>query len=185
MRGPQAIDLVEHVTSNYASRLHDGQAQYSALLYPHGGFVDDIVLHRMAGDHYLLCVNAANQEKDYQWIISQNRYEAEVEFASDRYAQLAIQGPKAQAALAKLTDTDLSSIAYYCFAHGEVAGEPAIIAPDRLHRRRWIRDIHRTGCKRSHVERHPRSRERIRHPPLRPWRTQHAPPRSGDVALRP
>ena len=128
VRGPQAIDLVEHVTSNYASRLHDGQAQYSALLYPHGGFVDDIVLHRMAGDHYLLCVNAANQEKDYQWIISQNRYEAEVEFASDRYAQLAIQGPKAQAALAKLTDTDLSSIAYYCFAHGEVAGEPAIIA---------------------------------------------------------
>ncbi len=128
VRGPQAINLVEHVASNYASRLEDGQAQYSALLYPHGGFVDDIVLHRIGGDHYLLCVNAANQEKDYEWIISQNRFEAQVELASDRYAQLAIQGPKAQAALAKLTDTDLSSIAYYRFAHGAVAGGPAIIA---------------------------------------------------------
>ena len=126
--GPQATDLVEHVTSNYASRLHDGQAQYSALLYPHGGFVDDIVLHRMAEDRYLLCVNAANQEKDYEWIISKNRFEAEVELASDKFAQLAIQGPKAQAALAKLTDTDLLLIAYYRFAHGEVAREPAIIA---------------------------------------------------------
>lgn len=126
--GPQAIDLIEHVTSNYAGGLHDGQAQYSALLYPHGGFVDDIVLHRITGDHYLLCVNAANQEKDYKWIVSQNKFEAEVEFASDRYAQLAIQGPKAQATLTKLTDTDLSSIAYYRFTRGVVMGEPAIIA---------------------------------------------------------
>ena len=128
IRGPQALDLVEHVTTNQASRLEDGQAQYSALLYPRGTFVDDVLVHRLATDHYLLCVNASNQEKDYDWIASRNSFDAQVEFASEKYAQLAIQGPRGLETLNGITDTDLSAIAYYRFARAKALGVPAIIA---------------------------------------------------------
>ena len=128
IRGPRALELVEHLTPNAVSKLQDGQAQYSALLYPNGTFVDDILVHRMAADHYFLCVNASNQEKDYQWIVDQNKIGAEVEFASEKYVQLAIQGPRALATLAKLTHVDLAAIRYYWFTRGEVLGVPAIIA---------------------------------------------------------
>ena len=128
IRGPRALDLVEHVTPNQASRLEDGQVQYSALLYPRGTFVDDVLVHRLATDHYLLCVNASNQEKDYDWIASQNSFDAQVEFASEKYAQLAIQGPRGLETLSRITDTDLSAIAYYRFARAKALGVPAIIA---------------------------------------------------------
>jgi aminomethyltransferase len=128
IRGPRALELVEHLTPNAVSKLQDGQAQYSALLYPNGTFVDDILVHRMSADHYFLCVNASNQEKDYQWIVDQNKIGAEVEFASEKYVQLAIQGPRALATLAKLTDVDLAAVRYYWFTRGEVLGVPAIIA---------------------------------------------------------
>lgn len=128
IRGPQAVDLVDFVTSNSASSLQDGQAQYSGLLYPSGTFVDDLIVHRISADHYFLCVNAANQEKDFEWINSHNKFDAEVEFAGPKYVQLAIQGPKALATLSKLTDTDIESIRYYWFALGKVSGAPALIA---------------------------------------------------------
>ena len=128
IRGPQALDLVQYVAVNDASRLEDGQAQYSALLYEHGGFVDDILVHKVSDGHYFLCVNASNQEKDFEHIRGLNRFEAELEFASDRYTQLAIQGPKALATLQKLTATPLSEIRYYHFVDGEVSGVPARIA---------------------------------------------------------
>ena len=128
IRGPEALRLVDYVTTNHAARLRDGQAQYSALLYEHGGFVDDILVHRLAADHYFLCVNAANQEKDYEHIRQANRYDAEVELASSRYAQLAIQGPRALPALAKLVSLDLAAIRYYRFVDGEAAGITARIA---------------------------------------------------------
>ncbi len=128
IRGPEALTLVEHLTPNAVSRLADGQAQYSALLYPKGTFVDDILVHRVAADHYFLCVNASNQEKDFEWIVSQNQFDAEVEFASEKYVQLAIQGPRALETLAKLTATNLPPIGYYWFTHGEVLGAPALIA---------------------------------------------------------
>lgn len=128
IRGPQALTFVDYLTPNSASKLKNGQAQYSALLYEHGGFVDDILVHKVADDHYFLCVNASNQDKDYAHIVEHNRFEAEVEFASPRYAQLAVQGPKAPAILQKLTATDLSAIKYYWFADGEVSGIPARIA---------------------------------------------------------
>ena len=128
IRGPQALDLVEHVTPNQASRLKDGQAQYSALLYPPGTFVDDVLVHRFTSDHYFLCVNASNQEKDYSWIVSQNSFEAQVEFTSEKYVQLAIQGPQALETLGKLTATDLSAIHYYWFVQDYVQGVPAMIA---------------------------------------------------------
>ena len=128
VRGPQALELVNFVTCNDAALLADGQAQYSGLLYPSGGFVDDILVHRMDARHYFLCVNASNQDKDFDWIVSQNKFDSEVEFASRNYVQLAIQGPKALETLGKLTATDLAKIRYYWFERGEILDVPAIIA---------------------------------------------------------
>jgi len=128
IRGPEAFRLTDFVTTNAVARLQPGQIQYSALLYPHGGFVDDILVHKVAEDHYFLCVNAANQEKDYKHIAAENRWDAEVEFASERYAQLAIQGPRALATLQRLTPADLSSLRYYHFLDGEAARARARIA---------------------------------------------------------
>ncbi len=128
IRGPEALLLANFVTTNDVARLKDGQIQYSGLLYSHGGFVDDILVHRVAADHYFLCVNAANQEKDFEHIRAANRSSAAVEFASERYAQLAIQGPHALATLQKLTSAALASIRYYHFTDGEVCGVPARIA---------------------------------------------------------
>jgi aminomethyltransferase len=128
IRGPQAAALIDWLTSNAVSRLQDGQVQYSGLLYPNAGFVDDILVHRIAADHYFLCVNASNQRKDYDWIVSQNRFAAEVEFAGEKYAQIAIQGPRALATLSRLTETNLEAIRYYWFVRGRVSGAPAIIA---------------------------------------------------------
>jgi aminomethyltransferase len=128
VRGPEALKLVDYATTNAAARLKDGQAQYSGLLYEHGGFADDILVHRVASDHYFLCVNAANQEKDYAHLRYLNRFDCEVEYSSERYAQLAVQGPAALATLQKLTPVDLGSIRYYWFTDGAVAGAPARIA---------------------------------------------------------
>jgi aminomethyltransferase len=128
IRGPEALNLVNYVSSNDASRLRTGQAQYSGLMYDHGGFVDDILVHKVDDDHYFLCVNASNQEKDYDYIVLMNRMKATVEYASERYAQVAIQGPKAIEILQKLTATPLQPIKYYHFVDGEVDGVWARIA---------------------------------------------------------
>ena len=129
IRGPEALALVNYVSSNNAAKLKIGQAHYSGLLYDHGGFVDDILVHKVDDDHFFLCVNASNQEKDYDYISTVNRtFKATVEYASVRYAQLAIQGPNGAATLQKLTRTDLPTIRYYWFTDGEVAGVPARIA---------------------------------------------------------
>jgi aminomethyltransferase len=128
IRGPEAAHLTDFVTTNAVRKLKTGQAHYSGLLYEHGGFVDDILVHKVADDHYFLCVNASNQDKDFAHIAAQNKFDAVVENNGDRYAQLAIQGPKARATLQKLTLVDLSAIKYYWFTDGEVAGTPARIA---------------------------------------------------------
>jgi aminomethyltransferase len=132
IRGPEALNLVNWVTTNDASKLSAGQAQYSALLYPHGGFVDDILVHKIAGDRFFLCVNAANQDKDYQHIAQNNQennpFEAQVENVGDHYAQLAVQGPRALETIQKLTPVELGSISYYHFVDGIVSGAPARIA---------------------------------------------------------
>jgi aminomethyltransferase len=128
IHGPEAERLVNFVATNNASKLQIGQAQYSALLYAHGGFVDDILVHKVAPDHFFLCVNASNQEKDFEHISAQNGFDAVAEFTSERYAQLAVQGPKARATLQKLTDVDLAKIKYYWFVDGTVDGEPVRIA---------------------------------------------------------
>ena len=128
IRGPEAVRLADHVTTNHVARLQIGQAHYSGLLYEQGGFVDDILVHKVAEDHIFLCVNASNQDKDFEHIRSLNRFDAQVENAGGRWAQIAIQGPRAQATLQKLTPVDLSAIKYYWFTDGEVSGVPARIA---------------------------------------------------------
>jgi aminomethyltransferase len=128
VRGPQALDLVQHVTVNDASKLKLGQAQYSALLYEHGGFVDDILVHKVADEHYFLCVNASNQDKDYEHIVANNRFDATVENAGPRFAQLAVQGPLATGVVQKLTDVNLAPIKRYHFVDGHFCDVPARIA---------------------------------------------------------
>src|ERR1700761_580157 len=128
VRGPQAQQLVDYVSTNNAAKLKVGQAQYSGLLYEHGGFVDDILVHKVSDTHYFLCVNASNQEKDFEHIQAHNNFDAAVEFASDRYAQIAVQGPKALTILQKLTKADLNAIKYYWFLDDAVSGIPARIA---------------------------------------------------------
>jgi aminomethyltransferase len=126
--GPEALRAVDFLTTNAAPTLKIGQVQYSGLLYQHGGFVDDVLVHKVADDHYFLCVNAANQEKDYEHIRTTNRWQATVVYASERYAQLAIQGPQAMATLQKLTSVNLVEIRSYRFVDGAVVGVPARIA---------------------------------------------------------
>jgi aminomethyltransferase len=128
IRGKEAASFTEFVTTNHVGKLKIGQAHYSGLLYPHGGFVDDILVHKVTDNHFFLCVNAANQEKDFEHILAHNRFDAQVELTSGRYAQIAIQGPNAKATLQKITPVDLGSIKYYWFSDGEVSGTPARIA---------------------------------------------------------
>ena len=121
--GPQALDAVQHISMNDASRLVPGQAHYSAMLYPEATFVDDIIVHKIADEHYLFVINAGTREKDAGWV-EQNvgGFRCKAENVSDDYTQIAIQGPKGQALLQKLTDTDLSPIKNYWFTFGTVCG---------------------------------------------------------------
>jgi aminomethyltransferase len=128
IRGPEAARLTDFVTTNAVHKLKTGQAHYSGLLYEHGGFVDDILVHKVSDEHYFLCVNASNQDKDFEHIAAHNHFDAVVENAGERYAQLAIQGPKAAETLQKLTPVDLGGIKYYWFTDGEVSSTPARIA---------------------------------------------------------
>ncbi len=128
VHGPQSLDLIDYLCSNRAANLENGQAQYSGLLNPAGGFVDDLLVHRMGSNHYFLCVNAGTQEKDYDWLLKNNSFDAAVELVSDKYAQLAIQGPKALEVASQLTESNLYDMRYYWFKQGDFAGVEAIIA---------------------------------------------------------
>jgi aminomethyltransferase len=123
-RGPGALAAVQHVTMNDASRLKDGQAQYSALLTPQGCFVDDLLVHRMSENDYLLVVNAGNKDKDYAWIMKQVGAWPSVKITDDSAStsQIAVQGPRGLETLQKLTKTELAGIKNYWFTWGEVAG---------------------------------------------------------------
>jgi len=118
-----ALAAVQHITMNDASKLAVGQAQYSAMLYPEGTFVDDVIVHRLGEDDFLLVINAGTREKDINWVrASTKRFDCVVEELSDAYTQLAIQGPRAADILQKLTDAELSGIKNYWFTHGTVCG---------------------------------------------------------------
>lgn len=125
IRGPQALDAVQWITMNDASKLQEGQAQYSALLYPEGTFVDDVIVHKLGQNDYLLVINAGTREKDYGWVRKNvARFRGHADDVGDYYTQLAIQGPKAESTLQKLTNVDLSGIKNYWFKHGTVCGLP-------------------------------------------------------------
>lgn len=128
VRGPHALALVQHVTSNDAAKLSIGQAQYSGLMTPKGTFVDDLLVHKISDSHYFLCVNAGNQDRDHAHIVEHNKFGAEVENAGPRYSQIAIQGPRALELLQKLTKVPLAPIKYYWFVFGGVSGVECLIA---------------------------------------------------------
>ncbi|MBW3127862.1 glycine cleavage system aminomethyltransferase GcvT [Hymenobacter profundi] len=127
VRGPQALGLIQRVTTNDASKLQDGKAQYSCLPNEEGGIVDDLLVYKLADEDYLLVVNAGNIDKDWAWISARNTEGAELENQSEQWSLFAVQGPKAAAALQSLTDTDLASIPYYSFVQGTLAGAPGVI----------------------------------------------------------
>lgn len=129
--GPQALAAVQHITCNDASKLAIGQIQYSALTTPTAGFVDDILVYRVAADHFMLVVNASNIVKDYEWIQNNTRQrggDVSVVNASSRYALIAIQGPESEAILQTLTTMDLPAMQYYWFGTGEVAGQRVTVS---------------------------------------------------------
>jgi aminomethyltransferase len=128
-RGPGALAAVQHIAMNDASKLADGQAHYSALLTPSGAFVDDILVHRLSPNDYLLVVNAGTTDKDFAWIKQQvgGRPGIHLSNYSSYYSQLALQGPRALDTLAKLTKVDLASIKNYWFTWGTVAGIPNVM----------------------------------------------------------
>jgi aminomethyltransferase len=128
LAGPQALAAVKHISMNDASKLAIGQAQYSALLYPQGTFVDDVIVHRLAEDDYLLVINAGTREKDFNWVRDNTRqFDCAVENLSDDFTQIAIQGPQGVNLLQKLTDTDLSKVKFYWVTQGQVCGIPNIL----------------------------------------------------------
>ncbi len=123
LAGREALAAVQHISMNDASRLAIGQAQYSALLYPQGTFVDDVIVHRLGEDEYLLVINAGTREKDFNWVHENTRqFDCKVEHLSDDFTQIAIQGPKAVDVLQKLTDADLSTVKFYWVTRGTVCG---------------------------------------------------------------
>lgn len=127
VKGPHALEFLQEITSNNVAALLPGKVQYSCLPNETGGIVDDLVVYDYGGDKYMMVVNAANIEKDWDWCVSHNRVGVELENSSDRIGQLAVQGPKALSTLQKLTSLDLSEIAYYTFKVGELAGVPEVI----------------------------------------------------------
>ena len=185
--GKDALKTVQHLTCNDASRLKTGQAQYSALLTPDGTFVDDILVYRMAPNHFMLVVNAANTAKAYDWIIEQAKTvgEAAVVDSSARYALIAVQGPAALDTVQPLTGADLGRACRTRFTYGEVAQARALISrtgytgedgfeiyvPPNMADRVW-QALLQAGA-------------RGRRGAVRPRRARHAAARGGDAPLRP
>jgi aminomethyltransferase len=127
LKGEKALDLIQLVTSNDASKLTDGKIQYSCLPNDKGGIVDDLLVYRYSENQYYLVVNASNIEKDWNWISKHNTFGVDMQNMSDDMSLLAVQGPKAILALQKLTEVDLSAMEYYTFKLGELAGIKDVI----------------------------------------------------------
>ena len=122
LKGPQALDLIQKFSSNDASKLFDGKAQYSCMPNGKGGIVDDLIIYRISENEYFLVVNASNIEKDWNWISSLNDLDVEMTNVSDEYTLLAIQGPQAATSMQSLTDVNLTEMPYYTFQYATFAG---------------------------------------------------------------
>ena len=129
VKGEKALDFLQYITSNDVSKLEAGKAQYTCFPNGKGGIVDDLILYMYSTTKYLLVVNAGNIDKDWAWVNQHNdeRFNVSLENASDKYGQLAVQGPKATEMLQKLTDAELSAIPYYCFREWSFAGVQGVI----------------------------------------------------------
>lgn len=125
--GNQAANLLQYITVNDVSKLVPGKAQYSAMCYPDGGIVDDLIIYMLGENRYMMVVNASNREKDFEWIQTNNTMNALVEDLSDEMCLLAVQGPESEKILQKLTDSDLSEIPFYSFATSTLAGTDNVI----------------------------------------------------------
>src|SRR5690554_7562311 len=128
--GPKALELIQKISSNYASQMVNGQAQYTYLPNENGGIVDDLIVYKLEDEKYLLVVNASNIDKDWEWISKYNTYGAEMRNLSDEYSLLAIQGPKAIEAMQSLTSEDLSAIKFYHFKVADFGGIENVIISD-------------------------------------------------------
>ncbi len=129
VKGPGSLDYLQHLVTNDISGMTDGGILYSVMCYENGGVVDDLLVHRHAEDHYFLCINASNTDKDFEWAASHTGgFDVQAENISPQTAQLALQGPKALNVLKTLTDEDIDAIAYYRFIRGKVNGVDCIIA---------------------------------------------------------
>jgi len=122
IKGPEALELLQYIGSNDASKVKVGQAQYTCLTNEKGGIVDDLIIYRMSEDEWMLVVNASNIDKDWEWINKHNKFDVEIENRSDQLSLLAIQGPKAIEAMQYLTDENLAEIPFYNFIVAEFAG---------------------------------------------------------------
>lgn len=127
IKGTHALDLIQHLTINDASKLSPGKAQYTAMCYEDGGIVDDLLVYMLEENKYMLVVNASNIEKDYAWVTDNNAFDARVGNKSDEICLLAVQGPKSIDVLQKLTGISLSNIKFYTFEKGALAGFENII----------------------------------------------------------
>ena len=127
VRGPQALAAVQHLITNDASRLSDGEALYTVMCNPTGGVVDDLVVYRLNAEEYLICVNAANREKDFAFMVANNPHGADFADEGEQWCQLAIQGPKAVDVVQSLTDADARSMKNYTGQYATVAGVPGCL----------------------------------------------------------
>lgn len=125
--GPEAADLIQYVAVNDVNKLYPGRAQYSAMCYENGGMIDDLIIYMLDDQKYMLVVNAANKDKDLEWINSHNKFNAKVEDHSDRTCLLAVQGPSAPEIVQKLTSVDVNAIKFYHFETGDFAGASNVV----------------------------------------------------------
>jgi aminomethyltransferase len=126
--GNSALDFVQYVTVNDASKLNPGRVQYSAMCYPDGGIVDDLLVYRIDEHNFMLVINASNIDKDFRWMNESNKFDVTLENKSDEYSLIALQGPQSKSVLKKLTGTDLDNLEYYHFKMANVAGTDMILS---------------------------------------------------------
>jgi aminomethyltransferase len=127
IKGKEALDLLQYVTTNDVSKVKKGKAQYNCMPNGKGGIVDDLIVYHYDDDKYFMVVNASNIDKDWNWINSHNKFDAELENASNKMSLLALQGPRSKDILKKVTSTDLDKLGSFALVHGEVAGQNNII----------------------------------------------------------
>lgn len=127
VKGPEAKKLIQYVSANDISKINTGRAQYTVMCYEDGGIVDDLLIYQLEENHFMMVVNAANREKDYEWVTDHNEFDATVQNRSDDYCLLAIQGPDAKETLQKLTEQDLDDIGFYRFVFGDLVGFDDVI----------------------------------------------------------